>query len=252
MGLTTPMVRTVVRTAVRPVRAAGLLAVLVLALTPAVVAAQAAESTVRSAHLMALVESDGSVRVSLEYALDPGGAHEVPIVLLGFGEATVEVVHVLGGDSSVVMWPASGSRRAAAVSAELPRSAEGDRMVLRYRVESALSFDGEAVRGHVPVAAVDWNPSQGGGAEDGPIFTAEVALPPEWVLTESFPTGLKAADGETAHRVSLPAVPAVVSFRARTDGRWRPGFPLAIDLIALLIFVSFSVVGWRHIRGIAR
>lgn len=222
------------------------------ALTPSPGAAQDAESTVRSAHLMALVEADGTVRVSLEYGLDPMGADEVPIVLLGFGDATVDVVHVLGGDSSIVMWPASGSRRAAAIAADLPRSVEGDRMVLRYRVENALSFDGETVRGHVPVAAVDWKPVQGGGAEDGPVFTAEVALPPEWVLTESFPTGLKAADGETAHRVTLPAVPAVVSFRARTDGRWRPGFPLAIDLIALLIFVSFSFVGWRHLSRIAR
>jgi hypothetical protein len=43
----------------------------------------------------------------------------------------------------------------------------------------------------------------------------------------------------------------MVSARGRTDGTWRLGLPLVIDLLTVVILLAFSFVGWRHLARIA-
>jgi hypothetical protein len=86
---------------------------------------------------------------------------------------------------------------------------------------------GETVRVHVPVLTVAFPPQ----SDAGNIFHAEVRVPSYWSVTEAFPTGLRQrTDGVFA--VDLTASPSVISLRARTDGAWRPGVPLLLDVLA--------------------
>jgi hypothetical protein len=68
-------------------------------------------------------------------------------------------------------------------------------------------------------------------------------------VAEAFPTGLRPTDTPDVWAVELAVVPAVLSLRARTDGRWRPGLPALLDVAAVLVVVAFSVVGLRHLRA---
>ena len=50
--------------------------------------------------------------------------------------------------------------------------------------------------------------------------------------------------------MSLPVTPAMISFRASTDGRWVPGFPLVIDALTVALLLGFAAFGWRHLQGV--
>ncbi len=113
-----------------------------------------------------------------------------------------------------------------------------------YAVTGAVTEEGARVRGHIPVLSVDLPPE---AATPG-LFRAELRLPPDWRVAEGFPTGLDATGTPGVYAVDLAVVPAVLSFRARSDGRWRPGLPALLDVAAVLLVAAFSVVGWRHLR----
>ena len=75
------------------------------------------------------------------------------------------------------------------------------------------------------------------------------------LLLDVFLVGLLAVPGVQLWRelagfalIVLAVVPAVLSFRARSDGRWRPGLPALLDVAAVLLITAFSVFGWRHLR----
>jgi hypothetical protein len=80
----------------------------------------------------------------------------------------------------------------------------------------------------------------------GDVFHAELRAPSNWSVSEAFPTGLREAGG--IYTVDLAVAPSVVSLRARTDGNWRPGVPLLIDVAALTILLAFIVIGLRWLR----
>lgn len=172
----------------------------------------------------------------------------IELELLGFGEATTDDV-VLGGEERVVLWPTVGSHRAAVVSAPAAFEGETLSLVATYRIERAIAREGGdvAVRAEVPILSGPPVLTDLGGA----AFEARLLVPEAWALSEGFPSALRRRE-DGSYGVSLPVVPAVVSFHARTDGSWRPGFPLLIDLMTVLILVTFSAFGWRHLRSVAR
>ncbi len=118
------------------------------------------------------------------------------------------------------------------------------RVVAAYEVPAAVSGRGAAVRGHVPLLSLDLPPE---AASPG-LFRAEIHLPPGWTVTEGFPTGMTPAGAPGTYAVDLAVVPALIGFRARSDGAWRPGLPLALDVVALVALLAFSALGWRHLR----
>jgi hypothetical protein len=206
------------------------------------------EHVVAARVLADLTAADGSARVRVEYELSGavvGGL--VPVRILAFGSASAGGVR--GGSAAEVV-----SLRAVegvASQADLMVEATDDegitRVVATYTVASAVANTRGALRGQIPVLTVDRAPG-----EPAPgLFRAELRLPPSWEVTEGFPTGLASVDDTGVHAVRLSVVPAVVSFRARADGAWRPGMPLILDVLAAVIVGLFTLAGWRHLRRVA-
>ena len=223
------------------IRRAGLTAALVLAGTGTL----SAQGVVEAARLRADVAVDGSAAVNLVYELSDGSvAADLTLELLGFGGATAEDLVVDGG-GQIVLWPATGSRRAAAIS--LPVSDDGARtLTLDYEVASAVSRGGGEVTVHVPIVSLPIPPT----TEAGDVFEASITLPTDWRITDGFPSGLvERAPGR--HEVSLPVVPAVVTVRGRSDGSRALGLGLVIDLLTVAILLGFGFIGWRHLRSLA-
>lgn len=197
-------------------------------------------------HLVAdLTGGDGEAHVRIEYVLTGTSAEAaVGATALEFAGARMQDVRVeRDGPPLRVERP-----RPLAGLVRLPvssRSGSNESVVATwYDVSGAVVERGALVRGHIPVLSVDLPPE---GASPG-LFRAQVRLPPGWVLTEGFPTGLAATDTPGVYAADLAVVPAVLSFRARSDGRWRPGLPALLDAAAVMLVAAFSVVGWRHLR----
>lgn len=215
------------------------------------------EWSVVSAELEADVSAtDGSARVRLRYELSgtPLGAplpldRLIDFELLGFGEARVDdvMVRMTGSDEEhrVVLRPASGSLETAVVRPPAEVGARTLRLDVSYRVVSAVVGTSD-LRGRVPVLTgppVLVDPA-------GPGFRARLEVPREWALTEAFPSRLRRSE-DGVYEVTLAVVPAVVGFRARADGTWRPGVPLLVDALALALLGAFAAFGWRHLRRVA-
>lgn len=249
----------------RAARAWGVASALLLAARP-VGAQEDVSWRVASAHLEAdLTQGDGSAAVTLDWVLVP--SHEdaplpmrlpIPLDLLGFGAATAEEV-VVDGARVVRLESDAGSHRSAALTAPEREPAAALPISFSYRVASAVELDGAWARGRIPVLtgppAVDGSRAglEGDGARPGPsggdVFSATLRLPEGWSVGDAFPSGLRRGD-DGAYRVTLPVTPAMLAFRARTDGAWRPGFPLVVDVLTVLVLLGFAAVGWRHLRGL--
>jgi hypothetical protein len=192
---------------------------------------------------------DGAAQVTIHYTFvaDGGGALPldvpIPVELLGFGEATAESFTV-GAGRSVPLSVTGGTHRSGEIIP--PSAVTGDALPIevRYRVEHAIEVEDGRVRGRIPTLTAP--PLVAGGAG----FRAIVILPNQWSLLEGFPSGLR-LNPSGHYEVSLPVVPAMIGFRGRTDGRWRPGIPLLVDLLTLTILCGFAVFGWRHLSGVA-
>ena len=228
MGLSTPLLATVI----------------VVMAVPA-----SAQTTVQSAHLYAdLSPDDGGAEVRIEYVLDVRGAPETRFELLGFGSASAEAFW-LGGQPTgarIELDAQTGSMRAATFTLTLADTGEPYHLVAEYWIADAVQLDGEDFRLSVPVLSIGFPPAD--GVSD--LFRAELELPPEWSVSEGFPTGLEAND-EGVYTVALPVVASMVSARGRTDGTRRPGLPLVIDLLTAAILLVFSFMGWRHLKSAA-
>jgi len=224
-------------------------------------APEASSWAVASARMEAdLRAGDGGAEVRIQYVFvgTTSGAplpldRPIPIELLGFADATAVEVFV-GAGAAIALRPTVGSHREAVIS---PRDVfAGDALGgnptpngtlsvdLSYRVERAVEVDGARLRGRIP-AVTGPTPSP-----DGSGFHVTLLLPDDWVVADGFPSGLRRAPSG-AYEVSLPVVPAMVGFRARSDGRWRPGLPLVIDLLTLVLLTGFAAFGWRHLRSVA-
>jgi hypothetical protein len=214
-----------------------------------------AQSAVRSATLFAdLNTDDGSAIVRVEIDFATFDTADLRIELLGFGNTRTEGFLAGGEDGPLVRFEDRSGRRAWIVVGRdgfeqigIQRVAETDavwRFSATYVVHNTGVVTGETVRVHVPVLTVAFPPQ----SDAGNIFHAEVRVPSYWSVTEAFPTGLRQrTDGVFA--VDLTASPSVISLRARTDGAWRPGVPLLLDVLAGAIPLVFVVVGWRHLRA---
>jgi hypothetical protein len=215
---------------------------------------------------------DGSADIVVRYRLGAGeegaplpSARPVTFELLGFGDATAREITLLPSGATtgrVFLWPTVGSHRVAVI--EPPRDADGETLTLTasYRVEdviegragdgvggtqgAAAGRPGELIHARIPV--LTGPPVR--AASGGDAFEARLRVPEEWAVTEGFPSGLRRV-GDGAWAVSLTVAPSVIGFRASTDGRWRPGVPLLIDVVTMLILASFLVAGWRHLRRMA-
>jgi len=192
--------------------------------------------------------ADGTAHVQVEYVVtgvEPGAL--IPATILIFGSAPATDLVVTVGGSGVRFTPGPGRAQVAHLPVVVGPAGEG-RVVAQYTVPSAVYEDGDALRGHIPILSLDIDPDE---ARPG-LFLAEVSLPAEWALSEVFPTGLKASsdaiDQARSYAVELSVVPATLSFRAHADGRWHPGLPFVLDVLAALIILGFSFIGWRHLR----
>lgn len=197
-------------------------------------------------------DGGADVGIRFEFATQEPGAPlplDVPVAfeLLGFGNAVAHEVR-LGRGGRVVLWPTLGSRRVAAVRLTEADVADGvATLLVSYRVDDVLEEPGAAVHARVPL--LTGPPVR--AATGGDAFQARISVPDEWVVTEGFPSGLRAS-GPGGYVVSLSVAPSIVGFRARTDGGWRPGFPLVVDLLTVLVLVTFAGFGWRHLRSMAK
>ncbi len=222
---------------------------LVIVVTSAVVDSVAAQETVLSARLVAdLRAGDGSAEVSMEYEIG-GAAHgsTIPASVLDFGSASAEDIRAGVASLPVVARAGAGVAREADVPVEATDRPDVGRILVTYRVRSVLDADGGVLWGRIPVLTVDRPPG-----EPAPgLFVARLRLPPRWRVIEGFPTGLARVDEAGAHEVSLSVVPAVVGFRARTGGAWRPDLPLVLDALAAVAVGLFVLVGWRHLMKVA-
>lgn len=240
-------------TAARAVTLASALAILSV---PAV-AAQVPEAspwvTVRQQVDIEMGSGDGSAEVGIRFELStqvPGAPlpldHPVTFEMLGFGGSVAEDVR-RGNGEVVVLWPTVGSHRAAVVRLS-SADVEGDMatVTFSYRVDDVLEAPGASVHARVPL--LTGPPVRAETGEDA--FQARLSVPDEWVVTEGFPSGMRPS-GPGGQVVSLAVAPSIVGFRARTDGRWRPGFPLFVDVLTLLILGTFAAFGWRHLREVA-
>ena len=205
------------------------------------------QASVRSARLFAdLTAGDGSASVTVEYELIiDGDAADVPVELLGFAAATVEDFNLSGGDR-VVLWPATGSRRSATVDLGASVGVGRSTLSFEYRVDSAIRAEAGALRAHMPVLSVSLPPA----TDSGDVFVAVVTLPESWSVVEAFPSGLLERE-PGVYEVALPVVPSVVSLRGRTDGAWRPGSNLVVNLLSAVVLLAFGLVGWRHLRELS-
>lgn len=217
------------------------------------VAAQDSDWVVLSVHAEAdLSAGDGSANVSIRYSIGTTPAAAVPtdnpmrFELLGFGRATADWLTTTVGDT-VALQPTHGAHKAASIYAsESLFGRNRDEVELSYRVEAAVVEEDGALRARIPLLSGPTAPMGTSGE-----FTARLVLPEGWTVSEGFPSGLRMNDDET-WSVRLQVAPAMVGFRGRSDGAWRPSIPLAVDFVTLIILVGFSFVGWRHLSDVAR
>ncbi|HSM59906.1 MAG TPA: hypothetical protein VK849_03870 [Longimicrobiales bacterium] len=211
-------------------------------LTPPV----AAQETVRSVRMSADLTRGGAtvtVEVELEGAR-PGAT--LSATILDFGEASAAELAVGSDGAPGALSVLQGTARSATLPVE-PGAVGSQWVVATYQVAHAVTVDGPWLRAHVPVLSVDRAPAE---ARPG-LFRAELRVPPEWSVTEGFPSRFATSDEPGVYAVELPVVPSVISFRGRSDGAWRPGVPLLLDLLAGVIILAFSTVGLRHLRRVA-
>lgn len=215
-------------------------------------------------------------------------ARPITFELLGFGDATAQEIELLrsggdrragggggtegggaeaGGAERVVLWPTVGSHRVAVIEPPPAGDAETLSLTVSYRVADVIErrkgdtsgvIGGTAGRDagaagpaelvHARIPVLTGPPVR--AASGGDAFDARLTVPAEWAVTEGFPSRLRRVD-DGVWAVSLTVAPSVVGFRASTDGRWRPGFPLLVDLLTLVILAVFLVGGWRHLRRMA-
>jgi hypothetical protein len=165
--------------------------------------------------------------------------------LLGFGDASA-ADFLRDGSERVILWPTVGSHRAATLRPPFDETADRLTVELSYRVDAAVEVDGDRVLGRVPLLT---GPAPRAGGTTGG-FEATLLLPEEWEPHELFPTGMR-RQPDGSYGVSLPVVPALLSFRSATGGGWTPGLPLLLDVMTLVVLAAFSAFGWRHMRRIS-
>jgi hypothetical protein len=213
-----------------------------------------AQSAVHAVRLSVdIATDDGSAIVEVEIDLVVDDTAGLRIELLGFGRGTTEGYLAGGSDGPLVRFEErSGSRqwivveRDAFESHGLVRIAGADpvwRLRATYVVRNTRTTKGESVLVHVPVLTVALPPVRNAGD----VFHADLRVPSNWSVSEAFPTGLRDTGG--VYTVDLAVAPSVVSLRARTDGAWRPGVPLLLDIAALTILLAFVLFGMRWLRG---
>lgn len=208
----------------------------------------AAQGVVRAARLTVEVgPSAVSVRAEYELALE-GDAGSVEVELLEHAGATD--IEILGpGGRPLDLRTASGTRRTGTVdlaSAAVGGAAVGGAasLTFRYDVPGAVRLEGGAVLVRVPVLSVSLPPA----ADAVDVFSATVRVPEGWTVSEGFPSGLR-GDGLGGYTTTLPVVPAMVSVRGRSDGVWRPGVNLIVEILAGAFLLGFAFLGWRHLGG---
>jgi hypothetical protein len=212
-------------------------------------ASLAGQETVRSVRLVAdLTAVGGGGTVRMEYTLESGEPGSmIPATVLDFGPSAATNLRFGEARNAAPLRALTGVARGAEVGVEPSSSPGTGRVVIHYDLASPVTSEDGDLRGHVPVLSLDRPPTQPGPG----VFTAELRLPPEWLVVEGFPTGLSATGKPGVYTVSLSVVPAVVSFRGRSDGRWRPGLPLGLEVLAGIAMVGFGLYGWRHLRRVA-
>ena len=240
----------------------GLLAALLLGLAGA--APRAAQETPSETPAPALSSlrlraslADGArgTVVRIEYRVTVAGEVLEPptpaFELLGFGGALADSVRVAG--RAFPLSPSGGTMRRAKIPGELwERDGRGGgdeaggvtafELEVAYEVRGAVDGEEPDLRARIPVLVPELAPAVG-----PETFGAEIELPAEWRVFSEFPSGLAPREpGVLA--VSSRAPPAVIDFRARTDGTWRPDLAFYLMLGAGFLLVAVGAAAWRGLE----
>lgn len=221
-------------------------ALLAAALLAAMPLASAAQPVVESVRLVADLDvADASVAVRITFELAGLGPDDAPVAVraLGFRGTTLERVE---SDGRVVELDLSTPLAPVGRIAVVPDREGRATLALRYRVAGAVDVDGTDARVRIPLLAPAVPPGDTGPG----LFEATVTAPTEWRVAEGFPTTIRPGGASGTWTVDLAVVPAMVSLRAHTDGRWRPGLVGLLDGVALACLLGFFVVAGRYVaRG---
>jgi hypothetical protein len=207
------------------------------------VPAAAQQGRLRAGYLEAAYAA-GLTQMRLRYEVEAdAGARQVPVSLLDFSGAAVEAprFRVSGADVPVPLQAESHGRRIGNVP--IDAATAGNVIIeIEYAVRS---LDSRRVR--LPLVAVLWPPAQ---ALPG-VFTGELRLDGGLAAFNTFPATLRegnAQAGARAYTLSMPVLPAVVSFHIAEAA---PAFTLAgiLDAVVVLLTLAFCGLLWRQFRA---
>jgi hypothetical protein len=190
--------------------------------------------------------TDVTVRVRIDVVPDADGS--VPLALLELPTATGIDVRDEDG-RPVSLETESGTRRSGAVTPDAAgRDPDGvTRLVFTYVVPDGLTLDANRYEARIPVLGASAAPVEAGGG----VFDVEIRLPAAWTLVDGFPSALRAESPGT-WTATLPVVPSMVTARGRTDGAWRPGATLLVELVTVVVLLAFALFGWTRLRAAER
>lgn len=192
-------------------------------------------------------EQDRS-RVRLLYRLLPGlDADTVPLKGLAFfGNRPARVEVALGDRAPVPISLANPRGDLLRGSVPLPSDPAANdtlSLAMTYELDRAIPADAEAFDLVLPILYVDWRPL--GAPED--MFVAEVTIPADYAVVESFPTVPKRATvegGERTYAFQVQVVPSMVRFRGHVGEAPLFTFARRVDLGVVLILLVAGGFGW--------
>jgi hypothetical protein len=198
---------------------------------------------------VALLTQPGPVEVRLVFQLS-GTAEslDLPFTLLTPAPSRIVGLTVRCGEEEERLVPEEIRTHFWTGAIRLPRSVEPGETLsieLRYSVEGAW---GEGGRITIPIPAPAWIPED----PHPRSFLATVAVPPDWAVSESFPTSVvrrPEGAGGGSYQLALQSVPSMLILRmAEGEGPFLT-LERILDIVVVSILLVMGLLGVRFLRG---
>lgn len=213
----------------------------------------ALQGEVRNVAMAAVAAGDGApTRVELVYEIAlEGDAEEVPLRWISFGGAAPAALRAEAGGVELPIRLGQG-RHLLAGAASLPPgpAAAGDdiRLVVTYDLPGPRPGAGEAFDLVLPVLLADLPVRLAAGD----MFTAEVRVPADWAIVETFPTvpaRVTAEAGWKSWKIGLQVIPSVVRVRGVVGSPPLLAFARRVDLAVVAVILAAGVLAWRRLAA---